>query len=380
MRMLVVFLVGCGGASAIPDAAIDAAAPRPDAPADAAPPFCPAATAPAGGDVQVAGEPNAALGIFDPSVIYPSGAPAGAMAYSAVPDQTTIRTHLAVSNDHGASWTYVAEPNVPEAATIPSSDATECPGGACTGNLISEVSSLIYDPADPDATRRWKLFAHRYLVGAGVNLHYRIGTITLQTAAQVQGPWTAPEKLIGWTSPAAYTSTGVATNASTLPGTADCIALTEPGALALPGALDLAVGCVYLAGNAPKIRIELLRSTDHGASWQSVATLLRPDDAACFAAGASINAGDLFVSGGVEYLAATPSDTTGYHGCLVFTIDDVVAGHVHRDAMGRAVVTRTIAPASGQFSGACTYADGTGYLLDLGFFGEARKFRIFATP
>ena len=382
MRLaVVVLLVACSSKGAVsPDAPAGADA-APDAPGDAAAaPFCPAATTfdPAARALAITGDAPAA-GIYDPSIVYPAGAAGGALAYSAVPDQMTIRTHLAVSSDAGASWTYVAEANTPEAATIASSDAAECPGGSCSGNLISEVSSLVYDADDPDASRRWKLFAHRYLVGAGVALHYRIGTITLQTAPAPQGPWTAPAKWIGWNSPASYSSQGVAINASTLAGTADCLALTEPGAIWLPGTLDLAVGCVYLAGGTPRIRIELLRSADHAASFTSVATLLRPDDAACLTPGASINAPDLFASGGTEYLSATPSDGSGYHGCLVFTIDDVAAGHVARDAMGRALVHRAIAPSSGQFSGACTYADGGGgYLTDLGFFGQAQPFRIAA--
>ncbi|MBV8698207.1 MAG: hypothetical protein JO052_10170, partial [Bradyrhizobium sp.] len=251
MRLAVGFLVGftaaCGGGAAKPDAVVEHDAPRPiDARLDAAPDAaaCPAKTlvdTAVRTEVTVTGDAPA-RGIFDPSIIYPTGAPGGAMAYSAVPDQQTIRTHIAVSSDQGATWTYAAEANTPELnVSEPSSDATECPGGACTGNLISEVSSLVYDPTDPDAQKAWKLFAHRYLVGAGVNLHYRIGTITMQTAPAPQGPWTTPQKLIGWNSPAAYSSSGVVANVSTLAGTAqDCLALTEPGALVLPSSLDLA--------------------------------------------------------------------------------------------------------------------------------------------
>ena len=317
------------------------------------------------------------LGIFDPSLVYPSGASAGAMAYSAVPDQQTIRTHVAVSADGGASWTMVAEANVPEATTIASSDATECPGGTCTGNLISEVPSLIFDPTDPNPNAQWKLFAHRYLVGAGVALHYDLGTITLQVAPGPTGPWTAPEKWIGWNSSSAFSSTGVQVNASSLAGTKDCLALTEPAAIVLPGAIDLAVGCVYLDGATPLIRVELLRSTDHAATFASVGTLLTAADGACLG-GTSVNGADLFVSGGTEYVAATPSDDAGYHGCLVFPITDPAAGTI-----GKPI--RAIAPTGGQFSGACTFADGAGgYLVDLGAFQSSTPFRIakpgIATP
>ena len=377
MRWLFVgLLVACGGSSGgNPDAA-PSDTPRPvDAAAS-----CPAVTAyaPTARDVVVTGDSPAA-GIFDPSLVYPAGAPAGAMAYSAVPDQMTIRTHVAVSSDGGATWTYVAEANAPETnVTIAWSDASECPGGSCTGNLISEVPSLIYDADDPDTSRRWKLFAHRYLVGAGVALHYRIGTIALQTASAPDAAWSPPAKWLGWTSAGgAYSSSGVQQNVSTLPGLADCLALTEPGAIWYPGTIDLALGCVYLDAGTPKIRVELLRSTDHAATFTHVSTLLRPEDAACLTQGASINAPDLFVSGTTEYVVATPAGTTGYTGCLTFPFDDIAAGHVQRDAMGRAIVTRAIAPTSGQFSGACTFADGAGgYLTDLGFLGAAKPFHV----
>jgi hypothetical protein len=238
------------------------------------------------------------------------------------------------------------------------------------------VSSLVFDADDPDASARWKLFSHRYLVGPNVALHYAIGTITLQTAAQPQGPWTAPQKLIGWTGSSPYSSTGVVANVSTMAGTAsDCIALTEPAAIWLPGTLDLAVGCVYDVA-APKIRIELLRSTTHGASWSSVSTLLTADDTACSGLPAGLNGADLFATGGTEYIVATPSDATGYRGCMVFTVDDIVAGTVKRDPQGKAIVDRAMA--ANQFDGACTFADGAnGYALDIGFFGSARPFRIF---
>ena len=329
-------------------------------------------------EVTVVGDVGSTMGIFDPSVVYPADAQAGAMAYSSVPDQLTIRTRVAVSADHGATWTRVAEVNTPEAVTLPSTDASECPGGACSGNLISEVSSLVFDADDPVPARRWKLFAHRYLVGAGVALHYRMGTITLQTAAQVEGPWTAPAKLVGWRSPAPYSSTGVVTNASDLPGTADCLALTEPGALWLPGSLHLAVGCVYLDGATARIRVELLRSTDHAASWQSVGTLLRPDDAACLTPGASINAAELFAHDGAVHVAATPSDAGGYHGCLVFPVDDLATARVRRDGAGVAWPARTITTAPARFTGACAFAAGAGgYAVPVGFLGSARPFRIF---
>lgn len=334
-------------------------------------------------EILVAGDaPDA--GIFDPSFVYPPDAASGAMAYSAVPDQSTIRTHVALSADHGATWTLAVEANMPEAATIPSTSQTECPGGSCSGNLISEVPSLVEDTDEPDATRRWKLFAHRYLAGPAGQLHYTIGTITIQTAPAPTGPWTAPQKLIGWSNPScSYSSTGVVANVNSFADTSDCLALTEPGALWRPGAIDLAVGCLYATGSAVTSRIELLRSADHGASWQSVGTMLRPSDASCVAGTIGVNAADLFITAGREYLSATPGNGGaggGYEGCLVFPVPDPASGAVARDATGTAIVVRDIVPSPPQFAGACTFAEGAGgYALDVGFLSPSvqRHFRIF---
>jgi hypothetical protein len=379
MAMLAV-MATCGGSSGAPDAPPPVVDAGVDVGVDAAP-SCPPPTAidPATArEVAVAGDPGAALGSFDPSVVYPGDAAGGAMAYSAVPDQHSIRTRLAVSSDRGASWTFVAEANAPEAATIASSDRDDCPTGACTGFVISEVPSLVFDADDPVPARRWKLFAHRYLVSATNALHYRIGSIALQTAGSPAGPWTPPVKLIGWRSPSAYSSDGAVTVVNDLPGDADCLALTEPGALWLPGTLDLAMGCVYLDGATPRIRIILVRSVDHGASWHAVSTLLTPADSGCVAPNGSINAPALFVAGGTEYVSATSGLADGtYQGCSIYPIDDPAAGVVRRDAGGRAVPVRVIAATTRQFSGACTFAEGSGYLLDIGFLGQPRPFRMF---
>jgi hypothetical protein len=318
-------------------------------------------------------------GIFDPSLVYPADAPWGVMAYSAVPDQGTIRTHLALSSDHGATWAFLAELNTPKYAVLPSGDPFECPTGACAGNLISETPSVIYDADDPNPMRRWKVFSHRYLVSAD-GLHYTIGTLTIQAAALPWWPWTQIGA-IGWRSRTAYSEANITTNASNILGMSDCLALTEPGALWLPGTIELAVGCIYLQGTTPRIRVELLHSSDHAATWNRRSTLLQPGDAATLAPGASINGADLFVAGGRAYVAASASTATGYDGCAVFPIDDVLYGRIRRDASGAPVAVRTIIPAAPAFAGACTFADGGGgYLLPAAFLDTlSHRFRIFRT-
>jgi hypothetical protein len=385
-------LAGCGGggtsndAPGGGDARHDASAA--DAGVDAA--SCPSVTIvdPAGAtELVVAGDAGSTLGIFDPSIVYPAGAPGGAMSYSSVPDQHSIRTRIALSADAGATWTFVVEANAPTPAIVGSTDPAECPEAApCVGAMISEVSSLVIDPDDPDPARRWKLFAHRYLVEPDNTLHYRYGTIALQTAPAPEGPWTPPSPLIGWDSPASVSSDGVVHNVSSRAETADCLALTEPGALWRPrgagSAIELALGCVYLDGSTPRIRIVMLRSVDHAASWEFVANLVDGDDAACRGAGPwNVNAAELFVADGAAYLSATPGAFDGgYDGCVIIPFDDLEAGTLVRTA-GRADVARTLASPP-RFSGACAYAEGAtamGYTMPILRLDTGRPFRIYAT-
>lgn len=396
-----VAIVGCGGGGTTvdgpgADARLDAS-PAIDGPPAIDAAICPATTPIDPGtahELTIAGDTGSTLGIFDPSIVYPAGAPGGAMSYSSVPDQHSIRTRIALSADAGATWTYVAEPNAPVAATVvedgPDTFPSECAGGTCAGFMISEVTSLVIDPDDPDPARRWKLFAHRYLVAPDNTLHYRYGTIALQTAPAPEGPWTAPAPLIGWDSKASISSAGVALDITAVPETADCLVLTEPGAMwrprAVGSAIELAAGCAFVpASGPPRIRIVLLRSTDHAATWSYVTDLLAPDDAACVDSDptSGLNAADLFVAGGIEYLAATPGHSDGlYRGCLVVPVDDAEAGAIRRDPAGRPRWDRALVASTGQFAGACTYAEGAtamGYAMPIGFLGMARPFRIFTT-
>lgn len=330
-------------------------------------------------ELVVVGDPGSAAGIFDPSLVYPAGAPGGAMSYSSVTSTASIRTRIALSGDRGATWTYVADANAVTALSIPSSDTAACPTGTCSGNLINEVSSLLIDPLDPDPARRWKLITHRYLVLPPTTLRYDLGHIALATAPEPQGPWTAPTPIIGWPSTSTFSSAGAATTTTGL-GLADCLVLTEPGAFLRGAEIDLVVGCVALVAGAPQIRMELLRSTDHARTFTRVRTLLNAADAACLGepGSARLNAGELFTSGGQQYLLATPEVTgQGYRGCAVMPIDDPVTGAVRRGPTGAPVVLRRFTAA--RFTGACSYAEGTtmGYLVPIAFLDQPRVFRIF---
>jgi len=328
-------------------------------------------------EITILNDPGSPAGIFDPSLVYPSGAPSGALAYSSVTSTASIRTRIALSSDRGNSWTYVADANAPATVMVDSTDTAACPSGTCTGQLINEVSSLVIDPLDADAQRRWKLFTHRYLVLPPAVLRYDYGHIALATAPAPEGPWSAPQNLIGWPSTSSISSAGAATLTTGI-NLGGCVALTEPGALVRQGTIDLVVGCVSVAGGV-SIRLELLRSTDHARSFTRVRTLLSGADVPCLGENTTrVNAGELFVAGGQQYLIATPDvEGAGYRGCAVMPIDDPVSGAVRRSALGGPVVLRTFV--ASRFIGACSYAEGPlhGYLIPIAFLGDPRTFRMY---
>lgn len=309
--------------------------------------------------LEPAGDTGSVEGIFDPSLVYPGGAPAGAMSYSSVASAEDIHTRIAVSADEGATWTVIADANQSVPLTLPSTNAAECPGGSCTGMLVHEVSSLAFDPEDPDPARAWKLFVHSYLVLPGGKLLYDHGHIAMQTAPAPEGPWSEGAAAIGWSSPTPFSSDGAALLVGDVPELSDCLLMTEPGALVVPGrGLDLALGCASFGGEV-EIRIVLLRSVDHGATFQYVSDLLTAEDAACLGGTQpQINAASLFLAGGQEYLFATPAGDLGYRGCHLFRVEDPDAGTLLRDTAGQPIALRRIDVDTKGFVGACAFAEG----------------------
>jgi hypothetical protein len=330
---------------------------------------------------------QAGLGIFDPSLVYPKGAEAGAVAYSSVNAPGDISTAMAVSTDNGATWESAGRVNAATALSVQASPrSTRCPGGTCQGTLVHEVPSLVDDASDPDAQRRFKVFVHSYLVLSSGVLAYDLGFLGLFTAPSASGPWTDEGKALGWASESPLSSEDAGTLASEIPALSDCVAFTEPGALVVDaGVLDVALGCAYAVGSVGHIRVELLRSVDHARTFTYVARLLGASDATVF--GSDLNAADLFVASGITYLSVSPSGPTslgfdGYRGCAILELTPQ-GDAVQRTDAGAPVVCRTLDGPGEPFSGACTYAEGAtaiGYLLpQLGMDAGALDFEIFSS-
>lgn len=366
-------IVGCGSSDAapadasVPDAsdASNADASNADAPSDGcaddagARSLVDPSTAPELAIALHGGAP--AMGVFDPSLA--SDGNATYMSYSVVPSQVAISTRMAVSNDRGATFVDLAPVNA--SVDIP------CDAGPCP-RIIFEVSSLVVDPTDAPA--RFKVFSHAYAVfPPDTTPHYEIGFIALQAANAPGGPYTTPKPAFD-----------AAALRAASPALSDCDVFTEPGALVRGSAIDLALGCVNAATR--NIRIVLLRSPDHGATFTYVSELVSAQDALAFGNRAQLDAANLFIAGGREYLVASPttkvttprSSFDGYGGCLVFAMDD--PDHVARDCAGTPRVVRSIVAPPGQFIGACTFlegATGAGYLVPEAVFTDARVFRIY---
>jgi hypothetical protein len=375
--LLICCAAACSPGAALTDAGSDAGeSGTPDAGVDGGQPpnYCAIdAGHGLGGPVAISGDPGAPGGFGDPSVLYPTDAGTGYLTYTAVA-VASANTRWASSTDHGATWTYGGDVNAVTPLTIVTSDDGVCDAGMCTGSWVHEVSSLIDDPGDPDSTRRYKVFTHSYFINALGQEHYEIGSIDLWTTAAMQaGAVWGETRLLGWQSSSSQSSAGVATVVTTDPQLSpllgNCYAMTEPGALAHDGVIELALGCESIVPPASvPIEISLIRSYDHAATWSPVAKLLSVTDAAALGGtgqwGPEVNAADLFVANGVTYLFASPNgavvmptSTSGYRGCVVIPFQDLDAGQLVRCGTAPAVVASFQDP-NDLFNGACTYAEG----------------------
>jgi hypothetical protein len=306
--------------------------------------------------------------------VWPTGSAAGYLSYTTL-EATSLFTRIAKTTD-GRSFTYAGDANAYVDMAVATTDTSVCGATTCNGRLVHETSSLIDDPSDPDATRRFKLFDYSYVIvpTATPSAQHAWGYIGLYMAQAPESGWSPGAKAIGWSSSASgISSTGAATVLSSLPALQDCGAFTEPAALVDPASGDIyvALGCALQAS----ARVVLLRSTDHAASFAYVGVLLSAADGTSLGSttpGAMPT--DFFQDGGSTYLiVSTLGDTpivanapTGYTSCTTVLVDDLPSASVHRDAQGAPVAVRKLVAPGGTFAGACAFEPqfAAGYLVD----------------
>jgi len=341
--------------------------------------------------VTVAGE-TSALGIIDPSVEYAAGAGAGLMTYTAVPGVARVKIAIARSVDSGETWRYQSDVAQARTITIATTDNAICGSPSCNGTFVHESSSLVVDSFDPDPNRRLKVFTHSYFFR--IERQLQLGYIAMYTAPAPQGPWTET-KLFGWTSSSPISTTDVRYNINTdpaLPELHECLIVGEPGALVrAPGTIDLALACVMVnSDDTSAIDIRLLRSADHGSTWNFVDTLLTAQDALALGATTTqINGADLFFANDAYHLIATPiglvdfpeGQEEGYRGCLVVSVADIETGQVAR-CDGAPTVEAYYLGQPGQFVGACSTdvgASANSMLIPVPNFNSSQPFQLFAS-
>jgi len=274
-----------------------------------------------------------------------------------------VRTHLARSDDGGASFSFVRALN----ATLPATH----PDTGVQGWSIHEVPTLLY--AGPAS---WQLMTLDYFDPYGEapppapedrrDFYYaRSLAATPAALGDASTPWVRGYQ----TSP----SFGAMYNLSALiPELADCAVFTEPALFAKDGVTYLATNCVVFDASGRRDDLErLVLLREQAGGYAYVGALLTHADAMDFG-GSRVEQADLaFSASGAVLLIATPiRDAAPNHlGCYVFEVADIASAQVRRDAGGHAVplahITGNEDTALGP--GLCTYdaASQTGVIITL---------------
>lgn len=308
---------------------------------------------------EVNSAPDPFRGYGDPSLEYDAATGTLWMAYSWLNTQVSdpgppavfdlgVRTRLARSDDHGASFTFVRTVNDMQMEAHPDTGAM--------GWSTHEVSTLVKEP-----TGSWQIMWLKYFnpfgTVPGVDerqefLYWR----TTATTPDLLGDNSAVWGTFAATSP----SWGAPFDFNTIPELADCALQTEPALFAFNGETYLATSCLVADGTGRRTdleRIELLQQTPAGYSY--VGTILDGQDAADLGVD-TIEQADISVArDGSILLVVTPiilGADPAHQGCMVFSFDDFATASLARDTNGVAV-PRAIITADGNSlgPGLCTY-------------------------
>ena len=271
-----------------------------------------------------------------------------------------VRTHLARSDDNGATWTYVRASNATTAINHPDTSAP--------GWMQHEVSTLLREPAGG-----WQLLWVTYFDAQGMPApgapDGHSDPFFMRSLASAPGDlgdgsqaWAR-----GYGTSASF---GAVHNLSTLPQLSDCVAFTEPALFAKAGVTYLATNCVVVDGSGRRDDLErLVLLRQEAAGYSYVGTLLTYADAVDLG-GSRIEQADLsFSQSGAVILIATPirnSPVPNHLGCVAFEVTDIASAQVRRDAGGDAVqLARITGDDNGIGAGLCTYdaASSTGVLM-----------------
>jgi hypothetical protein len=359
-------------------------------------------------EILLAGAPD--RGIFDPSIagdgreLYMAVSGVSSTAAGSSLGATAVQSYLARSHDQGRSWRLVGgvvNPDVEvtlEGFSLPH-----------RGRWQSEVTALAFDPHASQGAR-WKLFWHQYLNVNG-DRRFEHGWLAYKETETPERLASArPVKLItarGYDPvndrPAGRTKSPLAGPAvirieKLHHDLANCVSVSEPGVLAKPDALYLALICfrANLFGlfgvSSDVVLLKCGRPCDatRPEGWSYAGTVLSQRDAEALGM-RKFSAPDLFADNGHSFVIVSPVGTVpgkdAYKGCAVFPFEDLATGAIARDRDGRPHLDAFIELDKGSFNGACAFLpDGPHRGLVIGQIDFAARpggieptFRIFAT-
>ncbi len=353
-----------------------------------------------------ANDSNSPSGVFDASLLN-----AGSriwMAYSSVnhyqqagfPIQD-VSTSLAYSDDSGTTFTYLKTIGAATSASVtPTPEFNPCGNITCTGRWVYEVPFLVDDKTDPDTSRRFKLFAHKYFLypqaitpeGSPI---YPLGAIVMWTASSPESNWSSEKVVLGWSNTPQELAT--ANNINALNGAlSGCLTLSEGAATTYRGNLDFVFACSYpdtsISGISQKI--VMLRSSDHAITFKYVSTPLEAADAAPFNAVYFSAPALIPTESSAPLLIATPvinravsingNPVTGdfYSGCIAFPFADEENGRLFRSGATPLSIVK-IGHRTNYLNGACAWDEGasaSGILMNAGdAISGASRFDILKT-
>lgn len=317
---------------------------------------------------------NSPSGIFDPSLLNVNGRIW--MAYSSVNYYQQlgnrvqdVSTSLAYSDNNGSTFTYLQTIGAATSATVtPGSGVNPCGNITCTGRWVYEVPFLVDDKTDPDSSKRFKLFAHKYfLYPAGTtSTIYTLGAIVMWTSPSPESSWSSERVVLGWNGTPQELATTNKIN-SLNAALNECLTLSEGTATSYQDNLDFVFAC----SNGITQKIVMLRSSDHASTFKYVSTPLTATDAASFNAlyfsaptliPAETSAPVLIATPVINRsvsIGGSPFSGDFYSGCVAFPFADEATGKLFRNGTTPLSIWK-IGYQANHLNGACAWDRGAG--------------------
>jgi len=337
--------------------------------------------------------PGGDNGAYDPSVATDPMTGRVWMSYSRVEGQVGsgyVSTHLAYSDDGGATWNYSGLINQAE-EVLPADRPSEF-ASAVSAHWNHEVSSIVYD-SDAPSNERWRLIWHTYLhvddgIAGNEDRKFTYGWIATRNASD-------PTLLASDTTKKLFSAMGyhISTDVESYnnsidggvpqvklheldPILSDVVAFSEPGMVSYNGDLYVSLSAVTMTDG----KVILIKIDHTSGDWNYISTLLSPSDAQALNSNWNrFSASDLFIKGTQAYLLASPVITL-YEGSMLFKLN-LTTGEVEKSGGIPNVIYTFEKTTDAIQTGVATYDTGltqTGIIIGDAVW-DTPQFRVYAT-